>query len=54
MKVKYSVIPFIPAFLATLILKVMSIAGVDGSGKFMGMDSVTITYLVIGITLGCL
>ena len=52
MKVKYSVIPFIPAFLATLILKVMSIAGVDGSGKFLGMDNVTITYLVIGITLG--
>ena len=52
MKIKYSVIPFIPAFLAMLFLKVMSVVGVDGNGQFWGMNSMNISYTVIGIALG--
>ena len=52
MKAKYSVIPFVPAFLVMLYFKLMSIVGADGSGRFMGMDNTTITYIVLGITLG--
>ena len=52
MKVKYSVIPFIPAFLAMLFLKVMSVVGVDGTGEFLGMNSMNLTYTVIGIAVG--
>lgn len=52
MKVKYSVIPFAPAFLAMLFFKLMSLVGADGNGRFMGMDNTTITYTVLGITLG--
>ena len=52
MKVKYSVFPFIPATLAMLFLKVMSIFGVDDNGLFMGMNSMNITYTVIGIAIG--
>ena len=52
MKVKYSVIPFIPAFLAMMFLKLMSIFGMDSKGQFMGMNSMNITYTVIGIAVG--
>ena len=52
MKVKYSVIPFIPAVLAMLFFKLMSLFGMDGNGRFLGMNSMTITYTVIGISLG--
>ena len=51
MKVKYSIIPFIPAALAMLALRLMSIFGVDESGNFMGMDKMTISYIVIGIAV---
>ena len=52
MKVKYSVIPFVPAFLAMMFFKLMSLVGADGSGRFMGMDNTAVTYTVLGITLG--
>ena len=52
MKVKYSLIPFIPATLVMLFFKLMSIFGVDGNGLFLGMNSMNITYTVIGISLG--
>lgn len=51
MKVKYSVIPFIPAVLAMLVLRIMSVVGVDGNGKFLGMDRMALSYTVIGIAL---
>ena len=51
MKVKYSVIPFILAAIATVGLKLMSIFGLDGSGMFLGMNKMGITYAVIGVTL---
>lgn len=51
MKVKYSVIPFILAVIATIGLKLMSIFGLDGSGMFLGMNKMGITYAVIGVTL---
>jgi hypothetical protein len=43
MKVKYSVIPFIPAFLAMMFLKLMSLFGMDSRGEFLGMNSMNIT-----------
>ncbi len=52
MKVKYSVIPFVPAFLAMMFLKMMSIVGMDSHGQFLGMNSMNITYTVIGIAVG--
>lgn len=51
MKVKYSLIPFILATIATVGLKLMSIFGLDGSGMFLGMNKMGITYAVIGATL---
>lgn len=51
MKVKYSVIPFILAVIATIGLKLMSIFGLDGSGMFLGMNKMGIAYAVIGVTL---
>ena len=51
MKVKYSVIPFILALIATIGLKLMSIFGLDGSGMFLGMNKMGIAYAVIGVTL---
>lgn len=52
MKVKYSVFPFIPAFLAMMFFKLMSIYGLDGNGLFLGMNAMNITYTVIGIAIG--
>lgn len=51
MKVKYSVIPFILAVIATVGLKLMSVFGLDGNGMFLGMNKMGITYTVIGVTL---
>ena len=51
MKVKYSIIPFIPAALAMIVLRVMSIFGADESGKVFGMDKMAVSYTVIGIAL---
>ncbi len=52
MRVKYSVIPFIPAFLAMMFLKLMSLFGLDGNGLFLGMNAMNITYAVIGVCVG--
>lgn len=52
MKVKYSIIPFIPAVLAMLFFRVMSVLGVDESGNFLGMDRMVLAYTVIGIAIG--
>ncbi len=51
MKVKFSIIPFIPAVIAMLILRVMSVIGVDESGNFLGMDRMALSYTTIGIAL---
>lgn len=51
MKVKFSVIPFIPAAIIMLFLRVMSVIGVDESGVFLGMDRMALSYTVIGIAL---
>lgn len=52
MRVKYSVIPFVPALLAMMYLKLMSVFGLDSDGKFMGMNSMNITYAVIAVAVG--
>ncbi|MBQ4261606.1 MAG: hypothetical protein II709_06975, partial [Ruminococcus sp.] len=51
MKVKFSVIPFIPAALAMIALRVMSIFGADDNGKLFGMDKMVVAYTTIGISL---
>ena len=38
MKTKYSVIPFIPAVIAAIGLKIMSMFAVDGNGLLFGMN----------------
>lgn len=52
MKTKYSIIPFIPAVIAAVGLKIMSMFAVDGNGLLFGMNKSGINYFVIGITLG--
>ncbi len=52
MKVKISLIPFIPALIAMIGLKLMSLFGLDSNGMFLGMNKMGITYAVIGIALG--
>lgn len=52
MKVKHSVIPFIPVFLAMLGFKLASLFFLDSAGYFLGMNGMTISYLVIGLALG--
>lgn len=51
MKVKFSLIPFIPVIIATTFLKLMSLYGLDGGGMFLGMNKIGITYAVIGLSL---
>lgn len=51
MKVKFSVIPFIPVAIAMIALKIMSIFGLDSNGLFMGMNIIGINYVVIGLAL---
>ncbi|MCQ2514428.1 MAG: hypothetical protein MJ089_04980 [Ruminococcus sp.] len=51
MKVKYSVIPFLPFALAMVIFKLLSIFGLDSNGQMLGMNKMGITYLVIGLTI---
>lgn len=51
MKVKFTLIPFIPAMIAMVGLKLMSLYGLDGNGMFLGMNKMGIAYAVIGISL---
>lgn len=52
MKVKYSVIPFIPVAIAMVGLKIMSLFGLDSNGLLFGMNKTSVSYLVIGLALG--
>lgn len=52
MKVKISLIPFIPVVIAMIGLKLMSLFGLDSNGMFMGMNKMGIAYTVIGFALG--
>ena len=52
MKVKFSVIPFIPVAIVMTVFKLMSIFGLDESGMFLGMNKMDINYAVIGFGLG--
>ena len=52
MKVKFSVIPFIPAAIVMTVFKLMSVFGLDESGRFLGMNKMDVNYAVIGMTLG--
>ncbi len=52
MKVKFSLIPFIPVAIVMTVFKLMSIFGLDESGRFLGMNKMDVNYAVIGIGLG--
>ncbi len=52
MKVKFSVIPFIPVAIVMTVFKLMSIFGLDENGRFLGMNKMDVNYAVIGIGLG--
>ena len=52
MKTKYSVIPFIPAVIAAVGLKIMSMFAVDGNGLLFGMNKSGVNYFIIEIILG--
>lgn len=52
MKVKFSVIPFIPVAIVMTVFKLMSVFGLDESGRFFGMNKMDVNYAVIGIALG--
>ncbi len=51
MKVKYSIIPFIPITLAMMALKLMSLFSLDSSGLLFGMSKMNIAYAVIFLAL---
>lgn len=51
MKIKNSLIPFIPITLLMIVCKLVSLFGLDSDGLFLGMSGMTLTYIVIGITL---
>ncbi|MCH5297892.1 MAG: hypothetical protein J1E85_09505 [Ruminococcus sp.] len=51
MKIKNSLIPFIPITLLMIACKLASLFGLDSDGLFWGMSGMTLTYIVIGITL---
>ena len=52
MKIKLSLIPFIPVTIATVVIKVMSLYGLDESGMFLGLNKMGLNYAAIGLTLG--
>ena len=52
MKIKLSLIPFIPVTIATVVIKIMSLFGLDESGMFLGLNKMGLNYTVIGLTLG--
>lgn len=52
MKVKHSIIPFIPIALAMAVLKIMSIFAVDSNGLLFGMNKIGISYLTVLLALG--
>lgn len=51
MKVKFTIIPFIPVAIAMIGLKLMGLFGLDSDGLFMGMNKMNIAYAVIGLAL---
>ncbi len=51
MKVKYSLIPFIPAALVMLALRVAGTFAVDQNGMIFGMNRMALSYTTIGVGL---
>ena len=52
MKIKFTLIPFIPVTIATVVIKIMSLFGLDENGMFLGLNKMGLNYAVIGLTLG--
>lgn len=51
MKVKFTLIPFIPVAIAMVALKLMSLFGIDGDGLVLGMNKMDVAFSVIGLSL---
>lgn len=52
MKIKYSVIPFVPVAVIMIVFKLMSVVGLDNNGMFLGMNKIGVNYAVIGMAIG--
>lgn len=51
MKVKFSLIPFIPVAIAMVALKLMSLFGIDRDGLVLDMNKMDVAFVVIGLSL---
>ena len=51
MKVKFTLIPFIPVAIAMVALKLMSLFGIDNDGLVLGMNKMDVAFSVIGLSL---
>ena len=51
MKIKLSWIPFIPAALAMVALRLLSVFGNDDTGTMSGMNALLFSYLAVGVAL---
>lgn len=51
MRIKRSIIPFLPIALAMIGLRLFSIFGADDAGNVFGMDRITVSYAVVGLAL---
>ena len=51
MKIKLSWIPFIPAALAMVALRLLSVFGNDDTGTISGMNALLFSYLAVGVAL---
>lgn len=49
MKIKLSWIPFIPAALAMVALRLLSVFGNDDTGTMSGMNALLFSYLAVGV-----
>ena len=52
MKIKYSVIPFVPVAVIMIVFKLMSVVGLDNNGMFLGMNKIGVNFAVIGMAIG--
>ena len=51
MKIKLSWIPFIPAALAMVALRLLSVFSNDDTGTISGMNALLFSYLAVGVAL---
>ncbi len=52
MKIKYSLIPFVPVAVIMVVFKLMGVVGLDNNGMFLGMNKIGVNYAAIGLAIG--